>query len=202
MKQTRALLDLYCGAGGAAMGYYRAGFTRIVGVDVKPQPRYPFEFVQQDALWILDVLLGKGSICPTEDTRYWLDDFDLIHASPPCKAFSAASRRNHHKSNHPDLLTPTLNLLHDIGKPFVVENVHGAPLPRPSVMLCGLMFGLKVLRHRFFFLRSFCSLRRIRPMPASKSGSTVSAPCTGMGITLRGIGEARNENTSTRKRGL
>jgi len=57
------LLDLFCGAGGAAMGYHRAGFDEIVGVDIKPQPRYPFEFVQADAM------------------TYALEGFDAIHAS-------------------------------------------------------------------------------------------------------------------------
>lgn len=180
------LLDLCCKAGGAAVGYYRAGFDEIVGVDIEPQPRYPFEFVQDDAFGFL-VKHGR--------------EFDVIHASPPCKAFSAARRRNHHASKHPDLLTPMLDLLHSVGRPYVVENVYGSPLPRPSIMLCGLMFGLKVLRHRFFFLRGSCSRRHTQGMATSRSESTVSAPFTGTGTTRPATGVARNESTSTRTHG-
>ena len=122
------LLDLFSGAGGAAMGYHRAGFD-VVGVDVLPQPHYPFEFHQADAL------------------TFPLDGFDAIHASPPCQAFT--SIRAIHKPDHPDLLTPTLELMAGLEVPWVVENVVGAPLPNP-VMLCGSSFGLMVRRHRLF----------------------------------------------------
>jgi DNA (cytosine-5)-methyltransferase 1 len=148
MKQAGALLDLYCGAGGAAMGYYRAGFTRIVGVDIEPQRRYPFEFVQHDAFWILEVLLRRGSICPTEDTRYWLEDFALVHASPPCQAYSVANNI-HGRTDHPDLIARTRSLLIHTGLDYVIENVPGAPLQHP-VQICGLTLGLNVRRHRYF----------------------------------------------------
>ena len=134
------LLDLFCGAGGAAMGYYRAGFTEIVGVDIKPQPRYPFEFVQADAM------------------EYPLDGFDAIHASPPCQAFTAL-RSMWNSREHPDLLAPTrVRLLKHRGL-FVIENVPGAPMREP-VMLCGSMFGLgtgdaELRRHRLFELHGF-----------------------------------------------
>lgn len=128
------LLDLFCGAGGAAVGYHRAGFD-IVGVDIKAQPRYPFEFHQFDAL---DILYG--------DDLGWCD---AIHASPPCQRFSTATmcRRN---NNLPDLVTPTLAALQRAGKPWVLENVMGAPLSPFAAVLCGLSFGLKVFRHRQF----------------------------------------------------
>jgi DNA (cytosine-5)-methyltransferase 1 len=122
------LLDLFCGAGGAAMGYYRAGFD-VVGVDIRPQPRYPFEFHQGDAM------------------TWPLEGFDVIHASPPCQAFSRA--RAVHKKEHPDLLTPTRPRLAAAGVPYVLENVDGAPL-RADLTLCGTMFGLSVRRHRHF----------------------------------------------------
>lgn len=128
------LLDLYCGAGGAAMGYHRAGF-RVVGVDVKPQPRYPFEFVQGDAI---EYATERG------------ERFDAIHASPPCQRYSEATKKEH-RGNHPDLIHATQITLRGIGRPFVIENVAGARsrLIEP-VMLCGSMFGLRCQRHRYF----------------------------------------------------
>lgn len=130
------LLDLFCGAGGAAMGYYRAGFTDIVGVDHKPQKRYPFEFVQADAL---EYVAEYGS------------EFDLIHASPPCQRFSVATPMTH-RTKHPDLIAPTREAILAIGRPFIIENVPGArrELKGPLVMLCGSMFGLAIRRHRYF----------------------------------------------------
>ena len=124
------LLDLFCGAGGAAMGYHRAGFD-VVGVDVKPQPRYPFEFRQADAM------------------TFPLDGFDAIHASPPCQAFSIATRMQGNPADHPDLLTPTRERLRQSRVPWVIENVQGAPL-RTDFKLCGCMFGLGVRRERWF----------------------------------------------------
>lgn len=128
----KRLLDLFCGAGGAAMGYYQAGFDEIVGIDIKPQLRYPFDFIQGDAL------------NPPVD----FNDFDLIHASPPCQKFSSARTINL-DIEYPDLLTPCSEMLRAAQRPFVIENVMRAPI-RCSVMLCGTMFGLKLLRHRKF----------------------------------------------------
>lgn len=129
------LLDLFCGAGGAAMGYCRAGWD-VVGVDIAPQKHYPFAFYQADALTFLAL--------------HWRQ-FDAVHASPPCKRFSAARRRNRQESNHPDLLTPKRQLLQDLGvRLWVIENVESAPMRPPAIRLCGLMFGLKLFRHRWF----------------------------------------------------
>ena len=131
------LLDLFCGAGGAAMGYHRAGFE-VVGVDIKPQPHYPFEFVQGDALewnWFGSATGAALGIA-------------AVHASPPCQAFTTA--RVIHNNDHPDLLTPCRELLKDTGLPWVIENVPGAPM-RPDVILCGSMFGSpRLKRHRWF----------------------------------------------------
>jgi DNA (cytosine-5)-methyltransferase 1 len=129
------LLDLFCGAGGAAMGYHRAGFD-VVGVDIVPQPHYPFAFEQGDAL-----VLGERMIA----------SYDAIHASPPCQAYSTATRDH---SLHPDLYAPTRDLLVASGLPYVIENVIGAPYSH-GVVLCGSMFGLTVdgewvRRHRNF----------------------------------------------------
>jgi len=132
------ILDLFCGAGGAAMGYHRAfPDAQIVGVDINPQPDYPFQFIQGDAL------------VPPVD----LDAFDLIHASPPCQHFTRY--RNVHKDitdRYEDLLQDTRKML--VGKVYVIENVPGAPLT-PDVELCGSMFGLDVRRHRWFELSGF-----------------------------------------------
>ena len=125
------LLDLFCGAGGAAMGYHRAGFE-VVGVDHVPQKRYPFEFHQADAM------------------TYPLDGFDAIHASPPCIKFSMATIPHlGDGAERLDLLTPTRERLRAWGGVWVIENVVGSPLDH-GIVLCGLMFGLKVFRHRVF----------------------------------------------------
>lgn len=125
-------LDLFCGAGGAAMGLHRAGFD-VTGIDNRPQPRYPFRFVQGDAL------------APPVD----LADFDLIWASPPCQAFTAYKRRPGHVGESPDHIPSTREMLAASGALTVIENVPGAPLDRP-VQLCGSSFGLDVRRHRIF----------------------------------------------------
>jgi DNA (cytosine-5)-methyltransferase 1 len=122
------VLDLFCKAGGAGMGYYLAGYE-VVGVDIEPQPNYPFEFHQADAL------------------EYPLDGFDLIHASPVCKDYSACSVLN--DVSHPRQIEALRERLTASGTPYVIENVVGAPLRHP-VMLCGAMFGLHVYRHRLF----------------------------------------------------
>ncbi|HQZ67726.1 MAG TPA: DNA cytosine methyltransferase [Planctomycetaceae bacterium] len=126
------LLDLFCKAGGAAMGYHRAGFA-VIGVDIEPQPNYPFQFIQADAM------------------TFPIVGVDVIHASPPCQRYSVASRsHNGDHNSHPDLVSAVRDRLRWSGKPFVIENVVGAPLLHP-VMLCGTMFsGLRVIRHRLF----------------------------------------------------
>lgn len=131
------LLDLFCCAGGAGSGYARAGFD-VVGVDIEPQPRYPHEFVQADAV---EYLAEHGR------------EFDAIHASPPCQAFSAM-RHMPDAKDHPELIEPTRELLAALDVPWVIENVVGAPMQNP-LLLCGSMFGLgaegfQLRRHRQF----------------------------------------------------
>ena len=128
------LLDLFCGAGGAAMGYHRAGFD-VVGVDIKPQPHYPFEFHQADAL------------------TFTLAGFDAIHASPPCQAYSNATNAAT-KARHEKLIRPVQDRLVAFGLPYVIENVVGAEIDA-SLLLCGSMFGLAVKRHRLFATSEF-----------------------------------------------
>jgi DNA (cytosine-5)-methyltransferase 1 len=128
MRRPR-LLDLFCGAGGCSVGYARAGFD-VVGVDIEEQPHYPFLFIRADAL----EYQGLGL-------------FDVIHASPPCQHYSVMGRR--HSKNYPDLVGHVRRRLVESGRPYVIENVPGAPLLNP-ILLCGEMFGLGVVRHRLF----------------------------------------------------
>ncbi len=128
------LLDLFCCAGGAGAGYARAGFE-VVGVDIDPQPNYPFEFIQSDALKL---------------PRDFLESFDAVHASPPCQSYSDLAKRNGNGHMWPRLIEPARKLLRSLGVPFIMENVEGAPLINP-VVLCGTMFPqLRVIRHRLF----------------------------------------------------
>lgn len=136
------LLDLFCGAGGCAVGYHRAGFE-VVGVDIRPQPRYPFPFVEGDALDFLRCLGAGASAC-----GYYLSDFAAIHASPPCQAYSV-TRSINGRPDLPDLLPETRRLLIATGKPWVIENVPGAPM-NFAALVCGLSLGLRVKRHRLF----------------------------------------------------
>lgn len=135
------LLDLFCGAGGAAVGYHRAGFD-VIGVDIKPQPHYPFEFWEMDALG----LLGNRYILP--------GNFVAIHASPPCQAYTLMSQRPNQaktRATHPLLIEPIRDVLRATGLPYVIENVVGSPLLSP-LLVCGSMFDppLGVQRHRLF----------------------------------------------------
>jgi DNA (cytosine-5)-methyltransferase 1 len=130
------LVDTFCKAGGATRGYQRAGFY-VVGVDIEPQPNYcGDEFIQADAL---ELLADHG----------FLSRFDAVHASPICKKWTAYRRRPEHVPEYPDLIGPTRELLEQSGRPWVIENIPGAPL-RPDIQLCGSPFGLDVQRHRWF----------------------------------------------------
>lgn len=127
------LLDLFCGAGGAAVGYHRAGFD-VVGVDRKLQPHYPFEFRQDDARWVD------------------LSGFDAIHASPPCQAYSIAARYT--RKTYPEFLAAIRDRLIASGVPWVIENVPGAPM-RADYRICGCMVGLPRLRRVRWFETSW-----------------------------------------------
>jgi DNA (cytosine-5)-methyltransferase 1 len=125
------LLDLFCGAGGAAMGYHRAGFD-VVGVDIEPQPNYPFEFHQADAM------------------TWPLEGYDAVHASPPCQGYSRMRHLPWIKGKeYPLLLAATWDRLEVNGVPWVIENVEDAPMPQ-STVLCGWTLGLPMYRHRRF----------------------------------------------------
>jgi DNA (cytosine-5)-methyltransferase 1 len=116
------------------MGYSRAGFE-VVGVDISPQPHFPFEFIRADALSL---------------SKDFLQSFDAIHASPPCQSYSDLARRNRNAHMWPRLIEPVRKMLDETGLPYIIENVEGAPL-RDPVVLCGTMFPpLRVIRHRLF----------------------------------------------------
>jgi DNA (cytosine-5)-methyltransferase 1 len=137
------LLDLYSCQGGAAYGYHQAGFD-VTGVDITPQPRYPFKFIKADAI---EYVKAHGH------------EYDAIHASPPCQRFTHGNVAGTQADRHPDLIGPTRDALIATGKPFVIENVPRAPLENP-LTLCGTMFGLTATdddgttlhlkRHRWF----------------------------------------------------
>jgi DNA (cytosine-5)-methyltransferase 1 len=132
------LLDLYCKAGGASKGYQLAGFE-VVGVDIKKQKRYPFEFIQADCLELMKDL-------------DFLRSFDVIAASPPCQTHSITQHLRNaqgRSTDKVDLIPQTREALIASGKPYVIENVPGSPLINP-IQMCGSYFGLKVRRHRRF----------------------------------------------------
>lgn len=129
MNMTKpTALDLYCCQGGASQGLVEAGF-QVVGIDIVPQPNYPFPFIRADAITTLPA------------------GFDFIWASPPCQAHTLAQRIQ--GNEHPDLIEPTRAMLRASGIPYVIENVVGAPLEN-AIMLCGAMFHLRTYRHRLF----------------------------------------------------
>lgn len=131
------ILELYCCAGGAGKGYSDAGFE-MYGVDIDPQPNYPFTFFQADAIRFLRARMAW--------IRRW---YQVVHASPPCQEHCALTKGTNKGLVYGDFLAETRVLLEESGLPYVIENVAGAPM-RKDLMLCGEMFGLGVLRHRYF----------------------------------------------------
>lgn len=171
-RQLR-LLDLYCGAGGAGMGYHLAGFE-VVGVDINPQPNYPFHFIEADCL-----KLGMD----------FLKSFDAIHASPPCQKYTKKAanwgRRRKHWIEHPDLVEPTRMMLEASGLPYIIENVMGAPV-KAGLVLCGTQFGLRITKHR-----AFESNIRLAMPPAGCDHRDVFNPWSGKGRTAKEFREAQ-----------
>lgn len=172
------LIDLFCGAGGAGMGYYRAGFD-VYGIDYKLQKNYPFPFIQWN--------LQRGIPWPLIWQQWGILPFDVdaYHASPPCQIHSQLG--NIHKGNsdyqvrHIDLIPQTRDLLKPTEKPYVIENVIGArrSLINP-IMLCGKQFDLKVYRHRLFE----CSFSVSVPIHIKHDDKT---PRAGGGVSPKGF---------------
>ncbi len=152
------ILDLFCCAGGAGMGYHQAGFD-VYGVDLHPQPRYPFAFHQGDAVAVMAALLRgeKVAFVLRDGSIEWLGlaDFDAIHASPPCQGYSAM-RHAPGTKGAPLLIDAVRDKLEASGKPYIIENVEAAKWAmRDTLTLCGTMFGLSAAgcalhRHRLF----------------------------------------------------
>ena len=162
MPLPKRVLDLFCGAGGAAMGLHRAWpEAEIVGVDIKPQPRYPFKFIQADAM------------------EFPLERFDFIWASPPCQAYSVGSARwrKNGSRKYPDLIAPTRQRFKALGVNYCIENVQGAKkfLIEPF-QLCGQMFGLGVVRHRLFEANFFV----LQPAHPNCFGAVIRAVAVGV----------------------
>ena len=187
-------LDLFCGAGGASVGLHRAGFE-VVGVDIKDQPRYPFEFVRADALNVTR-WLGVSA---------WSPGFDFVWASPPCQRYSDLAYRNGNADEHPDLIEQTRELLKGIGLPYVIENVEGAPLSDP-VTICGTALGLGVVGWRLRRHRCFEANFPIEVPPCACAGdSRPVIDVSGGGPThaprLDGAGGRTYKGTIEQKRG-
>lgn len=153
------LLDLFCGAGGASMGYHRAGFE-VVGVDINPQPRYPFSFIQDDALAVLRHVLDR------------VDRPDVIAASPPCQHYSKSVHPDD-RHKHVDLVEAVRDRLILSGLPYVIENVSGAPV-RADFGLCGCHFDLPNLRRRRIFETNWSGLVMMPPCQHTDDCITVT----------------------------
>ena len=147
------MLDLFSCAGGAGMGYHRAGFD-VYAVDIEPQPNNQHPFHLGDAIEALYLLILGGSVDFTrrDGTVEWLTlgDFAAAHGSPPCQAYTPLGALHPHIT-YPDLIEATRSSLEMTGLPYVIENVMAAPLIKErSIILCGGMFGLRTYRHRRF----------------------------------------------------
>lgn len=163
------LLDLFCGAGGCAVGYHRAGFDEIVGVDIEWQPRYPFKFICADAMeYLANVKRG---------------DYDMIHASPPCQGYSIT--RSTSGREFGGLVPEVRNLLALTETPYVIENVVGCPFT-DGVLLCGTMFGLQVYRHRIFETSVFMMAPSCKGRHFAKLARQGYPPMPGEFMTITG----------------
>ena len=190
---TRPLIvDLCCGAGGAARGYADAGFE-VVGVDIAPQPNYPYPFIQRNALEFLAMLAANGRAWRHTGPEVRLTDISAFHASPPCQTHSSMTHcRPGLRETYVDLISETRDFLEWFGLPYVIENVPGAPL-RPDITLCGTMFDRPLYRHRLFEA-NFPLTQPSHPehlIPASKAGHWVPGTIMSVSGHIAPIAHAR-----------
>jgi DNA (cytosine-5)-methyltransferase 1 len=181
MPDRPRLLDLFCGAGGAAMGYHRAGFD-VTGVDIAPQPRYPFEFCEHDALELLSDVADYGADVLHDSFGH----IDVIHASPPCQDHMRGGSHPVHGTGW--MLAATRRRLQDAGLPWVIENVPGAPM-RADYRLCGCMFGLRL---------PGMQLVRERWFETSWHGFELRAPCQHVGVAVSVVGTGTTSHARDR----
>lgn len=175
------LLDLFCCAGGAGMGYHKAGFE-VTGVDINPQPKNPHTFVLADALEYLD---AHGH------------EYDAIHASPPCQAYTKAGKQWRKEGReYPDMISATREALQHTGKPWVIENVPGAPLRKP-ILLNGSTFGIKVHRPRLFETSFPVDQPEVPPMKPVKMGRPIKE-----GDIVQPVGHFSGVRYAAREMGL
>lgn len=183
MADRPILLDAFCGAGGAAVGYHRGGFD-VVGVDIAPQPNYPFEFHQEDAV---EFIAREGH-----------RRFAAIHASPTCQHASTLRHRTGKK--YVNLIPPTRAALSATGLPYVIENVVGAELIDP-VTLCGSSFGLgaggrQLRRHRLFECSGFFAM----VLPCNHQGEAIGVYGNGGAWKRRAPGGGGYQGTAEERR--
>lgn len=185
---TRPLLyDVCCGAGGAAKGYQRAGF-RVIGIDIKPQPRYCGDgFIQMDALEFL--------------RRYLSGEFegaDAFHASPPCQ-FGSEATLVEYRANHPNLIPAVRELLRQTGRPYVIENVEAVRghLINP-VLLCGTMFGLPIERHRYFEIYP-ARMLLVPPCRHERGWKEIDGRTVQLPVLCTGGGDGQRANRKTHR---
>lgn len=155
MSKRKLVIDFFCGAGGAAVGIYRAGYD-VIGIDINDQPNYPFKFVKGDAMKLLRIFAENGFII-LNDKKYLKSEISWLWASPPCQNYTWSAKRwksgvhGYAKRKYPDLIKKTRQYLDKIDLPYVIENVPGAPLKKEKMIrLCGAMWNKRFNRHRHF----------------------------------------------------
>ncbi|HET6716392.1 MAG TPA: DNA cytosine methyltransferase [Nitrososphaeraceae archaeon] len=163
------LLDLFCCCGGISKGYHDAGFNECTGIDINDNHKYPYNFIHSDVFKL---------------PLSFFEQFDLIHASPPCQHYTFATKKIN-RDKHPDLVEKTRLLLQKTGKPYTIENVPNAPL-RKDLILCGEMFpndNLRIIRHRIFEIEGFNVIQPThRPhKPTLENGRSYYAQIAGHG---------------------
>lgn len=192
------IFETFCKAGGAGKGYHDAGFD-VVGLDIEPQPRYPFPFILGDALEVLDCMINGWKYQATDGRWYGLEDFDAFHASTPCQGYTKAAQQwRAAGKEYPDLIAKAREALKATGKPYIIENVPDSPLINPTILNAAL-FGLRVRRTRLFET-SFPMPLVLRP-PEEKSNFRMGRPVKD-GDIVTPVGHFSNVGYARRQMGI